>query len=217
MKSGLVLRREAPADYGAVEALTREAFWNLYGPGCDEHWLVRVLRGADVFIPALDFVAELEGKIIGNILYAKSRVALDAGGEMPVITFGPVSVLPECQRQGVGSALIRHTLNLAGHMGFSAVFIYGDPAYYGRLGFRPAEDYGVATGDNHYHAALQALELRPGALKHAVGRFIEASAYHVCEADAAAFDQTFPKKEKLTGTASQLRFQEVVAMRRPKE
>ena len=158
----LLLRRETSADYSAVETLTREAFWNLHGPGCDEHYLAHMLRGSDAFLPALDFVAELDGRIVGNILYARSCVALDAGGELPVITFGPVSVLPEFQRQGVGSALIRHTLSLAQQMGFSAVFIYGDPAYYGRLGFRPAEAFGVGTEDNFYQDALQAVASAAG-------------------------------------------------------
>jgi len=212
----IILRREKPADYRAVEDLTREAFWNTFRPGCDEHYLAHILRTADSFIPALDYVAVLDGRIVGNIMYAKSTVALDAGGELPVIIFGPVSVLPEYQRQGIGTRLIKHTRTLARQMGYSAVFLYGEPAYYGRLGFEPAENYGIASEGNEYCAALQTFELTPGALDLAAGRFIEDPVYHVDEAAATAFDQTFPAKEKRYGTPSQQRFQEVIAMHRPR-
>lgn len=210
------LRREKPADYRTVETVTREAFWNLHAPGCDEHYLAHILRASDAFIPALDYVAEVDGTIAGNIMYAASRIALDAGSELPVITFGPVSVLPEYQRQGIGRRMIKHTRALARQMGYSAIFIYGDPAYYGPLGFEPAELWNVGTADNLYHSALQAFELTPGALDLAAGRFLEDPVYHLDEAAAAAFDQTFPVKEKLSGTPSQQRFMEVLAMHRPR-
>ncbi len=212
----LTLRLETPADTRAVEILTREAFWNHHGPGCDEHYLAHTLRNAEAFIPALDFIAEHNGVIVGSIMYTRSAVALDTGGTLPVIGFGPLSVLPEYQRQGVGRALIAHTLGLAAGMGFTAVLIYGDPAYYSRAGFLPAEQFGIATEDNQYHGALQAYELTPGALQNARGRFVECSAYHVNPADAEAFDQSFPFKEKVSGTPSQLRFLETVAMCRPR-
>ena len=216
MNPEILLRPETTADHGAVETLTREAFWNLHGPGCDEHYLVHILRHSDAFIPALDYVALRQGEIVGTIMYAKSHIALDEGGELPVITFGPVSVLPEVQKQGVGRKLITHTLTLAAQMGYSAVLIYGDPAYYSRVGFRPAENFGIGSENNEYCAALQAAELLPGALQNAAGRFIEGSVYHIDEAAAAAFDQSFPPKAKHSGTPSQLRFHEVVAMRRPR-
>ncbi len=212
----LILRRETPADARAVETLTREAFWNLHTPGCNEHYLVHILRDSAAFIPALDYVAVLNGTVVGNIMYAKSRITLDAGGDLPVITFGPVSVLPEYQRQGVGRRMIMHTRKLARQMGYSAIFIYGDPAYYGPLGFEPAELWNVGTEDNRYHSALQAFELTPGALDLAAGRFLEDPVYHIDEAAAAAFDLAFPPREKLSGTPSQQRFLETLAMCRPR-
>ena len=170
-------------------------FWNLFRPGCDEHYLVHILRGSDAFIPELDYVAELNGKLAGSILYAHSLILLDAGGELPVITFGPVSVAPRYQRQGIGRALIEHTAALAGQMGYPAVLIFGDPAYYSRVGFLPAKRFGIASSDNEYCAALQARELTPGALQNARGRFAEDPVYHMDPAAAEAFDQTFPPKE----------------------
>ncbi len=216
MNQSPTLRREMPADTRAVEMLTREAFWNLFRPGCDEHYLVHILRSSRAFLPALDFVAELNGQIVGSILYANSRILLDTGEDFPVITFGPVSVLPAYQRQGIGSALIRHTLGLARQMGFPAVFIYGDPLYYSRVGFAPAERYGIASEANDYCDALQAVELQPGALQNARGRFAEDPVYHIDPAAAEAFDRDFPWKEKISETPSQQRFLEIIARHRPR-
>lgn len=216
MNQAISLRRETPADYRAVENLTREAFWNQYKPGCDEHYLVHILRDSAAFIPELDFVAELDGKLVGHILYTNSMIALDAGGALPVITFGPISVLPALQKQGIGKALIAHTLGIAQQMGFPAVFIYGDPLYYSRSGFQPAEAYGIASEGNEYSAALQTVELQPGTLKHAQGRFIESPVYSIDAAAAEAFDHTFPPKEKLADTPGQRRFHEIIALHKPR-
>ncbi len=212
----IIIRRETPADYQAVEALTREAFWNHYGPGCDEHYLAHILRDSDDFIADLDCVAEIDGKIVGNIMYTKSRIALDSGGDLAILTFGPLSVLPAYQNQGVGSALVRHTLTLAQTLGYTAVIILGDPAYYSRLGFQPAEAFGIAANSNMFLASLQAYELKPGALQSACGLFHESPAYHMDNKASEAFDKTFPAKEKLTGTPSQQRFAEVVSMKKPR-
>ena len=125
-------------------------------------------------------------------MYARSRVVPDAGGDLPVITFGPVSVAPEFQRRGVGRALIEYTLQLAREMGYSAVFIYGDPAYYGRLNFQPAERYQIGTSDNDYHDSLQAYVLKPGALDNAAGRFFEDPAYHLDETAAGSLRPHLP-------------------------
>ena len=194
----------------------REAFWNLFVPGCNEHYLAHILRTSDAFIPALDYVAVVDGEIAGNILYAKAHIALDSGDTLPVITFGPVSVLPKYQRQGVGTRLIKHTRTLARQMGFTAILIYGDPAYYGRLGFEPAEQFAIGTADNRYRDSLQVFELQPGALDIAPGRFVEPPVYQVDDAAAAAFDEAFLAKEVLTGTQGQLRFQRIIARHRPR-
>ena len=121
-------------------------------------------------------------------------------------------MLPEHQRQGVGGALIEHTARLARDMGFRAVLLCGDPAYYGRRGFVPAESFGIRTADDMYAAALQVRELRENALVGVAGRYIESSLYEIDESAAAEFDATFPPREKISGTPSQKRFEQLVAL-----
>ena len=98
----LTIRNERPEDYAAVEELTRRAFYNVYVPGCTEHYLVHIMRGHRDFLPELDFVAELDGRLIGNIMYTRSWLTDGDGNRREVLTFGPVSILPECQRKGYG-------------------------------------------------------------------------------------------------------------------
>jgi len=213
----LNLRLETPNDYSAVENLTREAFWNLYFPGCNEHYLVHILRTSDVFVPELDFVAVVDDRIVGNIMYATSDIICDDGTKHEVLTFGPLCVLPEYQRQGIGAALVNHTKAVAAEMGYKAIFIYGDPEIYRHVGFVPAEDHQIRTKDNMYAAALQVYELQKGALTGIKGRFVEDAVYEVSEEATGEFDAQFPEKEKLSGTDSQKRFLELITMRRSPE
>lgn len=217
MEQQTILRLETPADYSTVERITREAFWNHHVPGCDEHYLAHVLRQAECFLPELDFVAELDGTVVGNIMYTKARIVGDDAAEYPVLSFGPISVLPEVQGRGIGGRLIRHTLALAKEKGHTAVLIYGDPDYYCRFGFVPAEQYSIGTRYNTYAAALQAVELLPGALAGKAGLFYEDEAYEIDPQEAEAFDCRFPTKEKIAGLASQAKFQQHLAMQKPRE
>jgi putative acetyltransferase len=195
-ENNLIIRREQEAEYRLVEQLVREAFWNLYVPGCGEHFVLHNLRKSLDFVPELDLVAEKDGRIVGQIAYSRGIIKNEAGEEKEVITFGPVSVLPEFQKQGIASALITHTINLARDMGYPAICIYGDPRYYSRFGFGCAEKYDIKTSDGKFAVALLALELRQGALKNMPGRFIESSAFTVDENEFALFDAKFPVKEK---------------------
>ena len=120
----LIIRNEKIDEYRTVEELTREAFWNLYVPGCNEHFVLHNLRKSTDFIPELDFVAQRENQIVGHIIYTRGIIKDKQGTENEVISFGPVSVLPVFQKQGVGSALIFHTINIAKNMGYPAIFIY---------------------------------------------------------------------------------------------
>lgn len=192
----MVLRREGEADYEAVENLTREAFWDMFKPGCDEHLLVHKLRRVPAFVPELDFVAVEDGQIVGHIIYSRAKVVGDDGNAHEVITFGPVSVLPSLQKKGIGSALIEHTMKLAREMGYRGIVIFGHPAYYPRFGFENAERFGITTADGVNFDAFMALELREGSLKGITGRFHEDPVFKIDEDEMEAFDRRFPHREK---------------------
>jgi len=208
----LILRNAKKEDYRTVEQLVREAFWNLYVPGCSEHYVLHNLRKSSDFIPELDFVAEQGGQIVGQIAYSRGTTKGRQGEEKEVMTFGPVSVLPAFQKRGIGSTLIIHTIALARDMGYSAICIYGDPRYYSRFGFRCAEKYEIKTADNKFAVALQVLELRQGALNNVSGTFIESAAFAVDETEFAQYEATFPFKEKRE-TDSQREFRLLASLR----
>ena len=207
----LVIRNEQPDEYRAVEELTREAFWNVNFPGCVEHFCLHNMRGSGDFMPELDFIAEHEGKLAGNIVYTHGKIIDDTGKTHRVISFGPVSVLPAYQKQGIGSTLIRYSVEKAKSMGFTAVFIYGDPRYYHRFGFRCAERYDITNSEGKFAIALMALELVPGALRGISGRFIESESYRVDEDDFEKYENTFPPKTKEV-TESQTEFKILVSL-----
>lgn len=197
MNPQFVYRTETEDDFDQVEFLTREAFWNVYQPGCEEHYILHVLRGTPAVIPELNLVCEAGGRIVGHIFYTRSRVLSDGGGCFPVITFGPISVHPDMQGRGIGSALIRKTLARAAEMGFSGVVITGNPAYYGRFGFRPASDFGIVYEDGSSFPALMALELPPGGLSGVKGRVSFDPAFTLIDPEELdRFDAQFPHKEK---------------------
>lgn len=204
----LMIRNENEKDYRIVEEITREAFWNLYVPGCNEHYLAHQLRKSTDFIPELDFVAILEDQIVGNIMFSKSYIMDLEGNQFDVITFGPISILPSYQNQKIGSALLKYSIGQASQLGYSAILIYGDPDYYQRFGFRPAKDFGIANGEGRYPVAHMALELQEGALKGIHGKAYESSVFQISDKEASDFDQSFSLKEKRK-TKSQDRFTKI--------
>jgi len=201
----LIIRNEQINEYRAVEELTREAFWNLYVPGCSEHFVLHNMRSSSDFISELDFVAELNGKLVGNIVYTHGKLINDMGETHNVISLGPVSVLPAYQRQSIGSALIKYSLDKAKSLGFTAVFIYGNPRYYSRFGFRCAERYDITNSEGKFAVALMALELIPGTLRKISGRFLESEVFKVDEDGFQKYENTFPPKNKAV-TESQTEF-----------
>lgn len=211
------LRPEVPADYRETENVTREAFWNHYAPGCCEHYLLHVLRDSPAFVPGLNLVAEHDGRIVGHVVSVRAVLHGDDGRDYEVLSLGPISVLPEYQRQGIGSRLIERTRELAREMGFRAVLLCGDPDYYLYQGFVPAEMLGIRTADNMYATALHVCELYDGALSGVGGRYVEDAVYEIDESAAEAFDREFPAKEKIAGIGAQTRFEELVILRRPAE
>ena len=159
----LNIRNESEADYQAVEDLTRRAFYNLYVPGCHEHYLVHIMRDHPDFLPELDFVLELDGKIVGSILYTKASLTGETGERREILTFGPVCVAPEHQRQGYGKTLMEHSFAKAAALGWGAVVIFGSPANYVSRGFQSCRRHQVQMEDGSYPAAMLVKELRPGA------------------------------------------------------
>jgi predicted N-acetyltransferase YhbS len=204
LQMDLHIRLETPADYYAVEELTREAFWAFWEPSrkiCDEHLLVQRLRSAPSFVPELDFVAELDGRIVGHIIYSKSKIVDDAGKGHETLTFGPLSVLPEHQSKGIGSALMRHSFEKAKHLGFRAVIIFGHPDYYPRVGFRRAAEFGLTTKDGDVFDPLMVYPLYDGALNGIHGRYYIDPVYdNLTEEDVLEFDKRFQPKEQFVPT-----------------
>ncbi len=190
------IRHESKKDYEEVENLTREAFWDIYQPGCDEHLLAHKLREVPAFIPELDFVAELDGKIVGNIMYSKAKIVDEKGVEHEVITFGPLSVLPSYQKSGIGSRLVNFTIELAKKMGFRAIVIFGNPDYYHRFGFANADKFHITTSDGANFEAFMALELYKGALQGIGGKFHEDPVFQIDKEELESFERKFPNKEK---------------------
>jgi predicted N-acetyltransferase YhbS len=184
------IRVEGQADYEAVERLTFAAFETMKLPGrthTNEHFLAHLLRGDPDFLPELDFVAEQNGEIVGNIMYSKCAVIRPDGTETEALVFGPVSVKPELHRRGVGTLLIEHSLDRARDLGCKAVLITGHPDYYHRFGFVPASAHGITTLDGKSFDALMALELEAGYLGLDGGRWKCCRAFDVGEDDEAAF------------------------------
>ena len=196
------LRIEQPSDYNETENVTREAFWNHFSPGCDEHYLLHIMRNHPKFVPELDIVAELNGKIVGNVVCLKCFIVADDGNQYEVLSLGPISVLPEYQQKGIGRKMIALPKERAFDMGFRAILLCGDPDYYLRQGFIPAETLGIRTEDNMY------------AIPNAKGRYIEDEIYQVDKSAANEFDKRFSPKEIIVGTPSQKRFDQIVVMRR---
>ena len=197
--NGYTIRPETPEDYRAVEELTREAFWNVYKPGADEHYYVHQMRNHPDFIPGLAFVAELDGRIIGSIMYTKAWLEDEDGRRKEILSFGPICVAREHQRKKIGKALIEHSFDAARRMGYDVKINFGNPGNYVGRGFVSCKKKNVSfAADGNFPTALLVCELVPGALDGRKWMFIPSTAADCCEDTAAveAFDATFPPKEK---------------------
>jgi len=192
----ITIRNETPEDFRRVEEITREAFWNLYVPGCVEHYLAHVMRSHEDFMRELDFVALADGRLVGNIMYTRSFVENEQGGRLETITFGPVSVLPEYQRKGIGSALIRHTIQKARESGHAAIIIYGSPYNYCKHGFKSGKDFNIGNAEGRYPFSLLVLELKEGVFAGHAWKYHESVVFGIDPAAAEEFDRTFEPKEK---------------------
>lgn len=192
----IFIRNETESDRREVENLIREAFWNLHFPGCDEHYLAHILRGHRDFLPKLDLVAELDGRIIGNVMYTKSYLTDETGKEKEILTFGPLAVLPEYQRMGVGKALLERSFEIAQNMGYEVIVIFGHPGNYISRGFKSCRKYNICLEGDIFPTAMLVKELTEGVLDGRKMIFTESSAFNYDSSEAKKFDRLFPEKKK---------------------
>ena len=200
MKNDCIIRLETSKDHTEVEHLVRESFWNVYRPGCLEHYVLHRLRDDPAFIPELDFVMEKDGVIIGQNIFMRASIAADDGRNVPILTMGPICIAPELKRQGYGKVLLDYSLEQAAKLGMGAVCFEGNIDFYGKSGFTHASRFGI-----RYHGLPEGedasfflcKELIPGYLDGITGEYTTPSGYFVDEEDAEEFDKRFPPKEKL--------------------
>lgn len=199
-KNDYQIRLERKSEQRDVENLVRESFWNVYRPGCLEHYVLHQLRNDAAFVPELDFVMEKDGKIIGQNIFMRASINADDGREIAIMTMGPICIAPELKRQGYGKILLDYSLEQAAALGCGAVCFEGNIDFYGKSGFVFASQYGI-----RYHGLPEGAdasfflckELIPGYLDGVTGEYATPQGYFVDEAEAEAFDKTFPYKEKL--------------------
>ena len=194
------IRLEQKEDYGKVENLVRESFWNVYRPGCSEHFVIHVLRDDPAFVKELDFVMEQDGALIGQNMFMRTVINADDGRVIPVLTMGPIGITPELKRKGYGKKLLDYSLERAAALGFGAVLFEGNIGFYGHSGFTYARSFGIRYHDLPEGADdsfFLCRELVPGYLEGITGVYRTPRGYYVDEAEAEEFDKTVPPKEKL--------------------
>ncbi len=190
------IRLETKDDYFKVEELTREAFWNLYTPGCDEHYLCHILRDHKDFIKELDYVAEIDGNVIASIMYTDSYLLSDDLEKVQIVSFGPLCVHPDYQRKGIGTALIEKTKSLVEKRNIPAIVIYGDPHNYCKHGFKNGIDYQVSNMDGENPLGLLVLELQPGFFGNKEWKAKQSDVFIFDHEKVIEFDKKFKEKEK---------------------
>ena len=194
------IRLEKAEDYREVENLVRESFWNVYRPGCSEHFVIHVLRDDPAFVKELDFVMEQNGVLIGQNMFMRTVINADDGRVIPVLTMGPIGITPELKRKGYGKKLLDYSLEKAAAMGFGAVLFEGNIGFYGHSGFTYARSFGIRYHDLPEGADdsfFLCKELIPGFLDGITGVYQTPRGYYVDDADVETFDKAFPHKEKL--------------------
>jgi predicted N-acetyltransferase YhbS len=196
----IIIRLEKKVEYREVEKLVRESFWNVYKPGCSEHYVLHVLRDDPAFVKELDFVMEKDGRLIGQNVFVRTVINADDGRDIDVLTMGPICIAPELKRKGYGKLLLDYSLEKAAEMGFGAVLFEGNIDFYGKSGFDYARKFGIRYHDLPEGADdsfFLCKELIPGYLDEVIGVYQTPQAYYVDDADVNEFDRMFPEKEKL--------------------
>ena len=196
MEQKITIRNEEQKDWAVVEKITRQAFYNLYVPGCVEHYLVHIMREHEDFIPELDFVLELDGQVIGNIMYTKAKLTDENGTEKEILTFGPVSIHPAYQRMGYGKMLMEHSFQAAIQLGYDTIVILGSPANYVSRGFKCCKKYNVCIENGKYPAAMMVKELIPHVLDGHKWIYQDSPVMAISEEEAERYDNTLEPMEK---------------------
>ncbi len=199
-RTDCIIRLEKKEDEREVENLIRESFWNVYRPGCSEHYVMHVLRNDPAFIKELDFVMEKDGRLIGQNMFMHTVIKADDGRDIPVLTMGPICITPELKRQHYGKTILDYSLEKAKEMGFGAVLFEGNIRFYGKSGFDYAEKFGIRYHDlpeGADQSFFLCRELRPGYLDGVTGVYQTPQGYYVPDEEVEEFDKGFPPKEKL--------------------
>lgn len=200
MDENYLIRLEEIYDYDEVENVVRESFFNIYRPGCYEHYLLHILRNDKSFVKNLDFVILKDGKIIGQNVFVKTVIVTDDNKNIEVLTMGPICILPSYQRQGYGKILLDYSLEKATEYGFGAVLFEGNIMFYGKSGFDYAKNFNIRYNDmdlNENTDFFLCKELQNGYLKNVNGKYITPAIYYVDKNDVEEFDKKFPEKKKL--------------------
>ncbi len=200
MDNNIIIRLERKEEYREVENLVRESFWNVYRPGCLEHFVLNQLRNDKDFVKELDFVMEKDGNLIGQNMFMRAVIKADSGKNIPIMTMGPICIINELKRKGYGKILLDYSLEKAKELGCGAVCFEGNIDFYGRSGFTFASKFGI-----RYHGLPEGAdasfflckELIPGYLTGITGEYATPKGYFVDEKQAEEFDKQFPYKEKL--------------------
>ncbi len=196
----VTIRLEKKEEYREVENLIRESFWNVYRPGCSEHYVIHVLRDDPAFVKELDFVMEKDGRLIGQNMFMRTVINSDDGGDVDVLMMGPICITPELKRMGYGKLLLDYSLEKAKEMGFGAVLFEGNIDFYGKSGFDYARSFGIRYHDLPEGADdsfFLCKELVTGYLDGVTGVYQTPGGYYVDDRDVEEFDSSFPVKEKL--------------------
>ena len=199
-RNDITIRLEKKAEYREVENLIRESFWNVYRPGCSEHYVIHVLRDDPAFVNELDFVMEQNGKLIGQNMFMRTVINSDDGRDIDVLTMGPICITPDLKRKGYGKLLLDYSLDRAKEMGFGAVLFEGNIGFYGKSGFDFARNFGIRYHDLPEGADdsfFLCKELTPGYLNGITGVYQTPEGYYVEDTEVERFDSTFPVKQKL--------------------
>lgn len=194
------IRLEKKEEQYTVENLVKEAFWNVYRPGCLEHYVLHCLRTDPAFVTELNFVLEAAGQIIGQNVFVRAQIKADDGRSIPILAMGPICIAPAFQRKGYGKKLLDYSLEKAKMLGYGAVCFEGKIGFYGKSGFTFAREFGIryhglpAGADDSFFLCK---ELLPGYLHGVTGEYAPPQVYLVDPQQAEVFDKNFPPKEKL--------------------